>query len=139
MELINIIEFTEIGDERGSLVSLERFEDIPFSIHRVYYLFGLQPDLPRGFHAHKKLIQVAICIKGSCDILMDDGVNKEIVKLNSPSKGLLINPMQWHEMHDFSPDCVLLVLASDIYDESDYIRDYSEFLIKVENENSSSK
>ncbi|EGQ9302069.1 FdtA/QdtA family cupin domain-containing protein [Vibrio vulnificus] len=133
MSLIQWIDFKEIGDHRGSLVALEGSNDIPFDIKRIYYLFGMQPDLPRGFHAHRELIQVAVCIKGQCDILMDDGRSKQTVILNSPAKGLVINKMQWHEMHNFSDDCVLLVLASDVYDEVDYIRDYSDFLTVINN------
>ncbi|MBE3655667.1 dTDP-6-deoxy-3,4-keto-hexulose isomerase [Vibrio navarrensis] len=128
MSLIQWIDFKEIGDHRGSLVALEGSKDIPFDIKRIYYLFGMQPDLPRGFHAHRELIQVAVCLKGQCDILMDDGRSKQTVTLDSPVKGLVINKMQWHEMHNFSDDCVLLVLASDVYDEVDYIRDYQYFL-----------
>lgn len=131
MSLIHWIDFPKIGDDRGNLVVLEENENIPFSIKRIYYLFDLQSDIPRGFHAHKELVQVAVCVKGHCDILMDDGKNKETVTLSSPDKGLLIDVMQWHEMRNFSEDCVLLVLASDIYDEADYIRDYSEFVRKV--------
>ncbi len=127
-ELVSFIQFPVIGDERGNLVALERNKEIPFDIRRVYYMFGMQSDLPRGFHAHKELIQVAVCLKGSCDILMDDGNDKQVVTLNSPDKGLVIDTMQWHEMDNFSDDCVLLVLASDVYNESDYIRDYREFL-----------
>ncbi|MER0325900.1 sugar 3,4-ketoisomerase [Vibrio vulnificus] len=127
-ELVSFIQFPVIGDERGNLVALERNKEIPFDIRRVYYMFGMQSDLARGFHAHKELIQVAVCLKGSCDILMDDGNYKQVVTLNSPDKGLVIDTMQWHEMANFSDDCVLLVLASDVYNESDYIRDYREFL-----------
>lgn len=126
-DLIRFIEFPIIGDERGSLVALESMKDIPFDIKRVYYLYGMQSEIPRGFHAHKNLVQIAICVKGSCDILMDNGIKKEVVNLSSPSRGLIINTMQWHEMSNFSNDCILLVLASDVYDESDYIRDFSEF------------
>ncbi|MUK49022.1 sugar 3,4-ketoisomerase [Aliivibrio fischeri] len=128
MNLINLIEFDVIGDERGNLVVLEGNKNIPFDIKRIYYLYGMKNDLPRGFHAHKKLLQVAVCISGSCKILMDNGVNKEVVKLNSPKCGLLIDKMQWHEMFDFSDGCILMVMASDYYDESDYIRDYKAFL-----------
>ncbi|MEZ9145894.1 FdtA/QdtA family cupin domain-containing protein [Vibrio sp. 10N.286.52.C3] len=131
MSFIHWIDFPKIGDDRGNLVVLEENENIPFSIKRIYYLFDLQSDIPRGFHAHKELVQVAVCVKGHCDILMNDGKNKETVTLSSPDKGLLIDVMQWHEMRNFSEDCVLLVLASDIYDEADYIRDYSEFVRKV--------
>lgn len=131
MNLINLIEFDVIGDERGSLVVLEGNKNIPFDIKRIYYLYGMKNDLPRGFHAHKNLLQVAVCISGSCKILMDNGVNKEIVELNSPRCGLLIDKMQWHEMFDFTDECVLMVIASDYYDESDYIRDYQEFIENV--------
>ncbi|MDT8869689.1 sugar 3,4-ketoisomerase [Vibrio fluvialis] len=130
-DLIRFIEFPIIGDERGSLVALESMKDIPFDIKRVYYLYGMQSDIPRGFHAHKNLVQIAICVKGSCDILMDNGIKKEVVNLSSPSRGLIINTMQWHEMSNFSNDCVLLVIASDVYDESDYIRDYKTFLGEI--------
>ncbi|EKO3932954.1 WxcM-like domain-containing protein [Vibrio fluvialis] len=131
MSLIKWIEFQSLGDERGELISLEGKKNIPFSIKRIYYLFGMKGDIPRGFHAHKRLKQVAICVKGSCDILMDDGIYKETVSLNSPNKGLVIDVMQWHEMRNFSDDCLIIVLASDLYDEDDYIRDYSVFKRKV--------
>lgn len=127
-ELIRIIDFPVIGDERGSLVALEANNHIPFDIKRVYYLFGMQNDLPRGFHAHKELVQIAVCLNGSCDILMDNGFSKEVVTLNKPNKGLFIDVMQWHEMSNFSDDCVLMVLASDKYKENDYIRSYSAFM-----------
>ncbi|MDN2479988.1 sugar 3,4-ketoisomerase [Vibrio agarivorans] len=130
-QLIKWIDFSVIGDDRGSLVALEANKNIPFDIKRVYYLFGMQSDLPRGFHAHKELIQVAVCVSGSCDILMDNGKDKGVVKLNSPSQGLVIDVMQWHEMSNFSDDCVLMVIASDLYDESDYIRNYDDFLREV--------
>ncbi|MGF1883289.1 sugar 3,4-ketoisomerase [Vibrio splendidus] len=131
MNLIHWIDFPKIGDDRGNLVALEGNKNIPFSIKRVYYLFDLQSDIPRGFHAHKELVQVAVCVKGRCDILMDDGKSKEVVTLDSPDKGLLIDVMQWHEMQDFSDDCILLVLASDHYNENDYIRSYDEFKLKL--------
>ncbi|BAJ01453.1 sugar 3,4-ketoisomerase [Shewanella violacea] len=128
MSLIKIIDFKSLGDERGDLVSLEGNKDIPFDIKRVYYIFGTESSVSRGFHAHKNLQQVAICVKGSCKIILDDGNIREDVILNSPFKGLYINSMKWREMHDFSEDCVLMVLASSFYDEADYIRDYQEFI-----------
>ncbi len=132
MNLIEIIDFKLCGDERGSLIALEGMKEIPFEIKRVYYIFGTQHGVSRGFHAHHELVQVAVCVKGYCDILMDNGTKKETITLNSPDKGLLIDAMQWHEMRNFSEDCVLLVLASDVYDENDYIRDYSDFLRECE-------
>lgn len=130
MSLINLIEFPILGDHRGSLVALEAMKNIPFDIKRVYYIFGSDSYTPRGFHAHKQLQQVAICVAGKCRMVLDDGHKKEEVWLDSPNKGLSIGAL-WHEMHDFSPDCILLVLASDHYDESDYIRDYGVFLTMV--------
>ncbi|HID7802473.1 TPA: sugar 3,4-ketoisomerase [Proteus mirabilis] len=125
--LIKTIEFKTLGDKRGSLISLESNHNIPFNIKRTYYIFNTEKNVSRGFHAHKKLKQLAICLKGSCDFIMDDGKEKEKITLNSPNIGLIIDPMQWHEMHNFSEDCIVLVLADNVYDESDYIRDYDIF------------
>ncbi|MBW3530952.1 FdtA/QdtA family cupin domain-containing protein [Shewanella sp. NKUCC06_TVS] len=128
MSLVTLIDFPELGDTRGALIALEANRHIPFDIKRVYYIYGTAKGTARGFHAHKALKQVAICLVGSCRFLMDDGVAKQDIILDSCKQGLLIDTLQWHEMYDFSDDCILLVLASDIYDESDYIRDYSNFL-----------
>lgn len=128
MSIIKLIDFLSLGDERGDLVSLEGNKEIPFDIKRVYYLFGTEPCVSRGFHAHKDLQQVAICVKGSCTFILDDGNIREEVVLDSPFKGLYIDSMKWREMYDFSKDCVLIVLASSFYDEADYIRDYEDFL-----------
>ena len=133
MKLVNTIEFQKLGDERGSLVSLEQNKNIPFDVKRIYYIFGTKEGVSRGFHAHKNLQQVAICVKGSCRFLLDDGHNKENIILDSPNVGLHINNFIWREMHDFSEDCVLVVLASELYDESDYIRDYNIFLKECKN------
>lgn len=112
MSLVKIIEFPPLGDERGLLVALEVNKTIPFDIKRVYYLFGTKEGVSRGFHAHKALKQVAVCITGKCRILLDTGKEKAEVWLDSSNRGITIDSMVWHEMHDFSPDCVLLVLAS---------------------------
>nr|WP_074365379.1 FdtA/QdtA family cupin domain-containing protein [Clostridium sp. N3C] len=120
--------FQQHGDERGQLVALEAFKDIPFEIKRVYYMYDTGEGVRRGFHAHKSLEQILICIHGSCKILLDNGYEKKHVSLEKPYEGLYISNDMWREMYDFSPDAVLLVLASDYYDESDYIRDYDEFL-----------
>jgi dTDP-4-dehydrorhamnose 3,5-epimerase-like enzyme len=127
MKLINTIEFKKLGDERGSLISLEQNKNIPFEVKRIYYIFGTKEGVSRGFHAHKNLEQVAICVKGSCRFLLDNGKDKEEIVLDDPSIGLYISNVTWREMHDFSEDCVLIVLASELYDEADYIRNYSEF------------
>jgi len=107
MELIKLIDFPVLGDERGSLLALEGNKNIPFDIKRVYYIYGTQNGVARGFHAHKELKQVAICLNGSCRFVMDNGVEKSDVVLNSPSQGLLIDTMQWHEMYDFSSDMMI--------------------------------
>ncbi|XKD92759.1 sugar 3,4-ketoisomerase [Morganella morganii] len=128
MSLINLIEFKTLGDDRGSLISLEQNKNIPFEIKRIYYIFGTKENVSRGFHAHRNLQQVAVCLSGSCRFILDDGEKREEIILNSPDKGLYISNYTWREMHDFSPDCVLIVLASDFYLESDYIRNYDDFL-----------
>lgn len=128
MSLTELIELNVMGDERGKLVALEGGRNIPFDIKRVYYLTDTVPGVSRGFHAHRQLEQIAICVSGRCRMLMDDGVSREEVWLDAPDKAIRIGRMIWHEMHDFSSDCVLLVLASDHYDESDYIRSYPAFL-----------
>lgn len=133
MGLIKLIDFKSLGDERGNLIALEGNKDIPFDIKRVYYLLGTEIGIERGFHAHKNLQQVAVCVAGSCKVRMDNGVNRTDLTLNQPNKGLLIDCMQWHEMYDFSEDCIFLVLASDHYDESDYIRNYNDFIKIVVN------
>ena len=125
---VKLIPLQTHGDERGSLIALEQDKDIPFEIKRVYYIFNTKEGVIRGFHAHKKLKQVAIAVKGSCRFLLDDGNEKVSILLDNAAQGLLIESCIWHEMHDFSEDCILLVLASEQYDESDYIRDYEEFL-----------
>ncbi|MBQ3384057.1 MAG: WxcM-like domain-containing protein [Erysipelotrichaceae bacterium] len=120
--------FEPHGDDRGQLVALEQFKDIPFSVKRVYYMYDTTPGVTRGKHAHKCLQQIMICIHGSCKVLLDNGEEREIVVLDKPNEGILISNDIWREMYDFSPDAVLMVLASELYDESDYIRDYEQFL-----------
>ncbi|MFB5743708.1 FdtA/QdtA family cupin domain-containing protein [Cedecea sp. S5-13] len=125
------IEFIPLqmhGDERGSLIALEDSENIPFEIKRVYYMFDTCENVTRGYHAHKALKQVAIVIRGSCCFVLDDGKDRVEVILDNPAQGLLIDSIIWREMKDFTPDCILMVLASEHYDESDYIRDYEDFL-----------
>jgi dTDP-4-dehydrorhamnose 3,5-epimerase-like enzyme len=134
VSLINIIKFETLGDERGSLVSLECNKSIPFDIKRVYYITVTQKDISRGFHAHRNLKQVAVCVTGSCRFVLDNGKEKEEVILEGATNGLLIEDLIWREMHDFSSDCVLLVLASEFYDELDYIRNYDVFKNIVNNE-----
>lgn len=126
-----LLSLQTIGDERGKLVSLESLKNLPFAIKRVYYMFDTSPDLPRGFHAHKELEQLVIAIDGACEFVLDDGKSKESVWLNRPDVGLYIGKNMWQEMRNFSYGCKLMILASDYYDESEYIRDYAEFLKRV--------
>lgn len=128
MKDLKLVNFKSLGDERGGLISLEGNRNIPFDIKRVYYIYDTEAGVSRGFHAHRDLKQIAVCVKGSCKFIIDDGDVRQEVLLDSPLKGLLIESMQWREMHEFSNDCVLMVLASELYDEADYIRDYETFL-----------
>ena len=128
---IKIFNFEPHGDSRGQLIALEENKDIPFDIKRVYYMYDTGEGIHRGFHAHKTLKQILICIHGSCKVLLDNGQEKKIVSLEKPYEGLYISHNMWREMYDFSPDAVLMVLASEYYDESDYIRDYDQFLNSV--------
>ena len=127
MQVIKYV-FQPHGDERGQLVSLEEFKDIPFQIKRVYFMYDTEKNVVRGKHAHKNLEQILVCIHGSCKILLDNGREKKVVPLERPYEGLYVANDMWREMFDFSSDAVLLVFASEVYDESDYIRDYDEFL-----------
>lgn len=126
-------EFTALsrrGDARGSLVVAECGRECPFPVARVYWVFGTPDGVKRGFHAHRRTRQFAVCVAGACSMLMDDGKVARTLRLDAPDKGLLIEPGVWHEMSDFTPDCVLLVLADAPYDESDYIRSREEFAIR---------
>lgn len=123
--MVNINSLPVIKDSRGVLTVAEK-DVIPFEVKRVYFLSQMQKDLPRGFHAHYELRQVMICVQGSLDVLLDDGATRDVVKLNA-GESILIDKIIWHEMSNFSQDCVISVLASDIYKESDYIRDYEQF------------
>jgi len=128
---VKYINMSDHGDQRGALFVFEQNKNVPFDIKRVYSVSGTKEGVRRGFHAHKELIQLAIVLHGSCSFLLDDGVTRKNVELNTPHQGLLVDSMIWHEMFDFSQNCVLLMIASDLYDESDYIRDYDEFLLRV--------
>ena len=125
--LARYVEFPVKGDDDGWLVALEGQNNIPFAIKRVYYIFGTRAGVRRGKHAHHALQQLMVCMTGSCKVLLDDGKQREEVVLASNDRGLFIDPMVWHEMYEFSSDCVLLVLADGWYDVADYIRDYGAF------------
>lgn len=123
--------FQPHGDERGQLIALEELNDIPFQIRRVYFMYDTKEGVHRGFHAHKNLEQILVCIHGSCKVLLDSGTEKKIVHLEKPYEGLYVASNMWREMYDFSSDAVLVVFASEIYKESDYIRNYDDFLKMV--------
>lgn len=127
MQVVKYV-FQPHGDDRGQLIALEEFKDIPFKIKRVYYMYDTLEGVVRGHHAHKSLQQILICIHGSCKIMLDNGKEKKVIPLEKPYEGLYVSNTMWREMYDFSPDAVLMVLASELYDEEDYIRDYDEFL-----------
>lgn len=131
MKSFKIINFPVLTDNRGSLISLEAFNHIPFDIKRVYYIFDTKKSISRGFHAHVNTKQVIICLSGSCRFILDDGKLRDEIILNSPSKGILIDKLIWREMHDFSQNCILIILASEVYNNDDYIRDYNKFLSTV--------
>ena len=114
-EIINLQTYT---DKRGNLTVIEKV--IPFDIKRIFYIYGVDASI-RGGHRHKKTIQAAICLKGSCKINCDDGIEKNIFHLNHPSKCLILEPEDWHTMDQFSPDAILMVLASEYFDAKDYI------------------
>ena len=124
--------FQPHGDERGQLISLEEFNDIPFRIKRVYFMYDTLEGVVRGHHAHKTLEQILVCIHGSCKIRLDNGTESKVIPLEKPYEGLYVPPGMWREMFDFSPDAVLLVFASELYDEKDYIRNYEEFKKYIE-------
>ena len=126
-----ILNFDTKNDNRGSLIALENLKEIPFEIQRIYYIYDTNPDFPRGAHAHKELEQVLIMMDGSCEIVLNDGKNNKSIILNRPDIGLFIGKNMWREMRNFSYGAKLLVLASDFYNENEYIRDYDEFLRMV--------
>ena len=129
-KIINLPVFSDA--EYGSLIAVEAMESIPFEVRRVYYIYAVPNSKERGYHSHNRLEQVLICVNGSVKIRVSTPDNMEEIILDSPESGLYIGPMVWRVMYDFSPDAVLLVLASEHFDESDYIRDYDSYIEKAE-------
>lgn len=125
--LIEKINLQVIHDDCLMCVA-EHPTQIPFPIKRVYYMVQSAPNLPRGYHTHKKLDQVFFCIQGSMKMILDDGTKREEIVLNDPGVGIRLKPMVWHEMHDIDEKTVMLIFASDYYHESDYIRSYKDFM-----------
>jgi dTDP-4-dehydrorhamnose 3,5-epimerase-like enzyme len=128
MSNCKIINFRVMGDERGSLIAFEENQNVPFGIKRVFYIYGTQESTSRGKHAHYKTKQLLIAVNGSCKVTLDDGIDKETYNLNKPNLGLFQDALIWGAMHDFSEDCILMVLSDEHYVESDYIRDYEDFI-----------
>lgn len=126
--MLEWVKLPERRSETGNIVIAEVEKDVPFAIRRVYCLVDLDVETRRGFHAHRQLEQLVICLHGSCRILLDDGSRRTEVTLAQPNRGLLLRSMIWREMFDFSQGCVLMVLASEHYDEADYIRNYDDFM-----------
>lgn len=131
IDTCKIIQIPKITDRRGNLSFIEENKHIPFEIKRVYYLYDVPGDSFRAGHAHKNLHQLVIAISGSFDITLDDGVNKKTINLRRPYEGLYIPPMMWRDLDNFSSGSVCLVLASDYFDESDYYRNYNEFIANI--------
>jgi hypothetical protein len=127
-----LIDLQKITDPRGNLSVVEGFKDIPFEIKRVFYLYDVPTGEDRGAHAHKELHQFMICLSGSFDVVIDDGNHKTSFHLNRPWRGLHVPPMNWGAEVNFDPGSICLVLASDVYKESDYYRNYDDFLAAVQ-------
>lgn len=131
-EQYKIIEFTDLGDERGNLVVIEGDGmDIPFEIKRVFYIYGSDSEVIRGQHANRETEFLLVNVSGTSKVKIDNGTESEVILLNRPRMGLYLSSMVWKDMYDFSEDSVLLVLASRHYDASEYIRDYSDYLAEL--------
>ena len=131
-EQIKILEFSDLGDERGNLVVVEGSGiDIPFSIKRVFYIYGSDAEVIRGRHANRKTEFVLINVSGKSKVKVDNGYEQRIIDLDRPRMGLYLSAMVWNDMFEFSSDSVLLVLASEHYDAEEYIRNYDDFLMEI--------
>lgn len=126
-----IFNFKKIGDGLGNLTPIEVLKDIPFEIKRIYYITNVPDNTARGFHSHKNLEQILICLNGSVKIKVKTPFEESIIELNDSAKGLFIGNMVWREMFDFSKDSVLLVLASEYYTEEDYFRNYEDYAMEA--------
>lgn len=126
-----IIKFNQKGDDRGHLVIVEGLVDIPFEIKRIFYIYGSDPQVVRGNHANRKSEFVLINVSGQSKVKVDDGQSSAVIELNEPHMGIYLPRMLWKEMYDFSADSVLLVLASEVYDPHEYIRDYDAYREEV--------
>ena len=128
---INTIDVKTIADKSGNISILESGIDLPFEIKRIYYIWNTHNGLPRGSHAHKELRQAFIAVHGSCELVFNDSIEEQRFLLNDASQCLVVAPGYWRDIEKFSEDCVLMVLASEHYDEKDYIRNYDEYIAYV--------
>lgn len=128
LDKVGIVELPKIPDARGNLTFIEADRHVPFEFKRIYYLYDVPAGESRGGHAHRQLQQLVIAAAGSFDVVLDDGTDRRTFTLDNPSQGLFMSCLIWRELESFSPGAVCLVLASDYYDEGDYIRDYGTFL-----------
>lgn len=126
-----IIDLPKISDPRGNLTFIEGGEHIPFDIKRVYYLYDVPGGAERGAHGHRKLQQFIVAMSGSFDVILDDGFETKTVHMNRSYYGLYVCPMMWRDITNVSSGAVLMVLASEFYDESDYFRNYDQFIETV--------
>jgi dTDP-4-dehydrorhamnose 3,5-epimerase len=126
-DLVKRLKLTHRGDERGRLSVAQYADTLPFIVRRAYWIHGTAPGVSRGFHAHKRLHQVMVCLAGAVDLTVSDGVTEEKIRLEAFGDPVLIGPGLWRVMSDFTPDCILMVFADQTYDEADYIRDKEEF------------
>lgn len=129
----HVLPLHKIHNQAGNITVVEGNENVPFNFRRIYYLYDIPGGESRGGHAHKQLYQLIVAASGSFEVMLDDGKNKKIVRLNRPNYGLLVIPGIWRELFEFSSGAICMVLASHKYDESDYLRDYNSF-IKFKNE-----
>lgn len=127
---IDLIDLPKIEDYRGNIAVVEK-TTVPFDIKRVYYLYDIPSTARRGGHAHKDQIELLVALSGSFDVILKDGIDAQTVTLNKPDKGLIIPKNMWRELENFSSGAVCLVLASDVFEESDYIRDFSEYVANI--------
>ena len=123
-----VLELSKIHNRSGNITIVQNGSDLPFDVRRIYYLYDVPGGEERGGHAHKELSQLIVAASGSFDVVLDDGTTKKTITLNRPYQGLYVVPGIWRELVNFSSGSSCLVLASHKYDESDYIRDYNEFL-----------
>jgi hypothetical protein len=123
----SILPLSKIHNRAGNITVVTGNDTLPFPIRRIYYLYDVPGGEERGGHAHRNLYQLIVAVSGSFEVMLDDGKNKKIVRLNRPDYGLMVTPGIWRELFEFSSGSVCLVLASEVYSAQDYIRDYSEF------------